>query len=152
MGFIFATLETDGNWSRNASRDGLFPGSLQGTHQPTTQTFLGVRHAFLPHFTRDEPLRTSAWEARNSPVSFGQLLASFFLSLGQPQKSLRKLTWSVSFKFLKLEKIFSPTFWSPISWLGIFLLQLVYLLLTDKSDQFVLDLMHKTQKLWRRGK
>ena len=28
--------------------------------------------------TRDEPLRTSAWEARNSPVSFGKLSASFF--------------------------------------------------------------------------
>ena len=28
--------------------------------QPPTQTFVGVRHAFLP----DEPLRTSAWEAR----------------------------------------------------------------------------------------
>ena len=152
MGFIFATLETDGNWSRNASRDGLFPGSLQETHQPTTQTFLGVRHAFLPHFTRDEPLRTSAWEARNSPVSFGQLLASFFfMSLGQPQKSLRKLTCSVSFKFLKLEKIFQPLF-EALSLDWVFLLQLVYFLLTDKLDQFVLDLMHKTQKLWRRGK
>ena len=119
MGFIFATLET--RELEPKCVPGLFPGSLQGTHQPITQTFLGVRDAFLPHFTRDEPLRTSAWEARNSPVSFGQLLAIFFfMSLGQPQKSLRKLTWSVSFKFLKLENIFSPTFWSHISWLDIF--------------------------------
>ena len=31
---------------------------------PHTQAFLGVRHAFLPQAgTRDEPVRTSAWEA-----------------------------------------------------------------------------------------
>ena len=63
---------------------------------------------------------------------------------------MRKLTCSVSFKFLKLEKIFHPLF-EALSLDWVFLLQLVYLLLTDKLDQFVLDLMHKTQKLCVEG-
>ena len=37
-----------------------------------TQTFLGVRHAFLPgeEWLRDEPVRTSAWEANISTDVF----------------------------------------------------------------------------------
>ena len=132
---------------------GLFPGSLQGTHQPPTQTFLGVRHAFLPHFTRDEPLRTSAWEARNSPVSFGQPLASFFfMSLGAAPEVFEKVNLVSFLQVSKVRKDFFTHFLKPYLLIGYFLLQLVYLLLTDKSDQFVFDLMHKTQKLWRQGK
>ena len=126
----------------------VFPGSLQGTRQPPTQTFLRVRHAFLPHFTRDEPLRTSAWEARNSPVSFGQLLASFFMSLGTAPEVFEKVNLV---SFLQVSTV-RKDFLKPYLLIGYFLLQLVYLLLTDKSDQFVLDLMHKTQKPWRQGK
>ena len=130
----------------------VFPGSLQGTRQAPTQTFLRVRHAFLPHFTCDEPLRTSAWEVRNSPVRFGQLLASFFMSPGTAPEVFEKVNLVSFLQVSKVRKDFFTHFLKPYLLIGYFLLQLVYLLLTDKSDQFVLDLMHKTQKLWRQGK
>ena len=36
---------------------------------PPTQTFLGIHHAWRDPGTRDEPLRTSAWEARECKMT-----------------------------------------------------------------------------------
>ena len=55
----------------------LSVGTNLDPDKPPTQTFLGARHAFLPHVrvtgTRDGPLRTSAWEVR--PRSLLRMIA-----------------------------------------------------------------------------
>ena len=53
---------------------------------------LGVRHAFLPHVrgagTHDEPLRTSAWEARELPKQARSQVLSLTLSRDGKERTL----------------------------------------------------------------
>ena len=53
---------------------------------------LRVRHAFLPHErragTRDEPLRTSAWEAREVPKQARSQVLSLTLSWDGKERTL----------------------------------------------------------------
>ena len=69
-----------------------------GRLKPPPQTFLGVRHAFLSHerltnvsnvTTRDEPLRTSAWEARQTSGDY----PIYYQNLGGRQKVKSPFVW-----------------------------------------------------------
>jgi len=74
------------------------------------------------------------------------------MSLGTAPEVFEKVNLVSFLQVSKVRKDFFTHFLKPYLLIGYFSLQLVYLLLTDKSDQFVLDLLLKTQKLWRQGK
>ena len=75
---------TPSSWDLIGDRN----GQLGPWVSPPTQTFLGVRHAFLSHvgeeWLRDEPVRTSAWEPGYPWVEWGWTIWPRFFNPHRP--------------------------------------------------------------------
>ena len=134
-------------------RPGIVSGIVTG-NAPTS-------HADVLRGSSRVPAPLHAWRTPKNVCVGGYELARqlrsaigqfFFMSLGAAPEVFEKVNLVSFLQVSKVRKDFFTHFLKPYLLIGYFLLQLVYLLLTDKSDQFVFELMHKTQKLWRQGK